>query len=159
MTNHRRFYFIFQVISYISQPITVQFIKTLGNPPLAVQYFKYWSPRQKILVEFNKLFKWVGGYEVRRQNNTCIWALKILCMDNNECLWVQWYEYFHELTDLECSIQRGEAELNGTFKICQRMKIFVPLNEWKHSLFVLYNVQIDLCHLVGGLLGRYVWKI
>ena len=50
---------------------------------------------------------------------------------------------------MKCSIQRGEAELNGTFHL-HRMKIFVPLHEWKkHSLFVLYNTKIDPCHLTS----------
>ena len=35
--------------------------------------------------------------------------------------------------------------------IFHRMKIFVPLHEWKkHSLFVLYNTKIDPCHLTSG---------
>ena len=55
---------------------------------------------------------------------------------------------------MECSIQRGGAELNGTF---WNIPAF---NEWtyshhftnkKHSLFVLYNIQVDLCH--------FDWKI
>ena len=29
------------------------------------------------------------------------------------------------------------------------MKIYVPSHEWKHSLFVLYNIKIDDCHLIN----------
>ena len=41
---------------------------------------------------------------------------------------------------MNCSIQQGEAELNGTL-IFHRMKIFVPSS--KHQLFVLYNLSKD----------------
>ena len=64
---------------------------------------------------------------------------------HNECLWVQWCEYVHELKDgMFYSTRRSRVEWN------------IPaFNEWtyshhctneKHSLFVLYNIQVDLCH-------------
>ena len=69
---------------------------------------------------------------------------------HNECLWVQWCEYVHELKDgMFYSTRRSRVEWN------------IPaFNEWtyshhctneKHSLFVLYNIQVDLCH--------FDWKI
>ena len=46
---------------------------------------------------------------------------------------------------MKCSIQRGEAELNGTF-IFHRMKIFVPLHEWEniHYLFYITCTKIQI---------------
>ena len=48
---------------------------------------------------------------------------------------------------MECSIQRGGAELNGTFQL----STYSHHCTHKHSLFVLYNIQVDLCH--------FDWKI
>ena len=51
---------------------------------------------------------------------------------------------------MECSIQRGE--LNGVFQLSTNEHNYSHhcTNE-KHSLFVLYNIQVDLCH--------FDWKI
>ena len=46
---------------------------------------------------------------------------------------------------MECSIQRGGAELNGTSIFKQRKYLHYCTNE-KHSLFVLYSIQVDICH-------------
>ena len=51
---------------------------------------------------------------------------------------------------MECSIQRGGAELNGTFQLSTNEHSHHCTNE-KHSLFVLFNIQVDLCH--------FDWKI
>ena len=55
---------------------------------------------------------------------------------NNECLWVQWYKYFHELKDE----LRGEADLNGIFHISPNENVCSIARMRKHSLFVLYNL-------------------
>ena len=40
---------------------------------------------------------------------------------------------------MKCSIQRGEAELNGTFHLSSNENICSIARMKKHSLFVLYN--------------------
>ena len=42
-----------------------------------------------------------------------------------------------------CSIQRGEAELNGTFHLSPNENICSTARMKKHSLFVLYNLYKD----------------
>ena len=44
---------------------------------------------------------------------------------------------------MKCSIQRGEAELNGTFHISPNENICSIARMRKHSLFVLYNLYKD----------------
>ena len=51
---------------------------------------------------------------------------------------------------MKCSIQRGEAELNGTFHLSPNENICSSARMKKHSLFVLYNTKIDPCHLTSG---------
>ena len=51
---------------------------------------------------------------------------------------------------MKCSIQRGEAELNGTFHLSPKENISSIARMKKHSLFVLYNTKIDPCHLTSG---------
>ena len=51
---------------------------------------------------------------------------------------------------MKCSIQRGEAELNGTFHLSPNENICSIARMKKHSLFVLYNTKIDPCHLTSG---------
>ena len=51
---------------------------------------------------------------------------------------------------MKCSIQRGEAELNGTFHLSPNENICSIARVKKHSLFVLYNIKIDPCHLTSG---------
>ena len=41
---------------------------------------------------------------------------------------------------MKCSIQRGEAELNGTFHLSPNENICSIARMRKHSLFVLYNL-------------------
>ena len=45
---------------------------------------------------------------------------------------------------MKCSIQRGEAELNGTFHLSPNEHICSIARMRKHSLFVLYNLYKDL---------------
>ena len=45
---------------------------------------------------------------------------------------------------MKCSIQRGEAELNGTFHLSPNENICSMVRIKKHSLFVLYNSKINL---------------
>ena len=51
---------------------------------------------------------------------------------------------------IEHSIQRGKGELNRMFDLS--MNDNNRTIEWmeKRSLFVLYNAEVDLCHLIGG---------
>ena len=51
---------------------------------------------------------------------------------------------------MKCSIQRGEAELNGTFHLSPNENICSIARMKKHSLFVLYNTKTDPCHLTSG---------
>ena len=51
---------------------------------------------------------------------------------------------------MKCSIQRGEAELNGTFHLSPNENISSIARMKKHSLFVLYNTKIDPCHLTSS---------
>ena len=44
---------------------------------------------------------------------------------------------------MKCSIQRGEAELNGTFLLSPNENICSIARMRKHSLFVLYNLYKD----------------
>ena len=44
---------------------------------------------------------------------------------------------------MKCSIQRGEAELNGTFHLSLNENICSIARMRKHSLFVLYNLYKD----------------
>ena len=44
---------------------------------------------------------------------------------------------------MKCSIQRGEAELNGTFHLSPNENICSIARMRKHSLFVLYNLYKD----------------
>ena len=60
----------------------------------------------------------------------------------NECLWVQWYKYFHEWK-MRWSIQQGEAEVNGTFHLTRNENICSIAQMRKHSLFVLHNLHKD----------------
>ena len=46
---------------------------------------------------------------------------------------------------MECSIQR--AYLNGTFHLSTNEHNLHYCKSEKHSLFVLYNIQVDHCHL------------
>ena len=52
---------------------------------------------------------------------------------------------------MKCSIQRGEAKLNGTFHLSRNENICSIAQMKKHSLFVLYNSKIDPCHLTSGI--------
>ena len=45
---------------------------------------------------------------------------------------------------MKCSIQRGEAELNGTFHFSPNENICSIARMRKHSLFGLYNLYKDL---------------
>ena len=47
---------------------------------------------------------------------------------------------------MKCSIQRGEAEMNGTFHLSPNENICSIARKKKHSLFVLYNTIMDSCH-------------
>ena len=51
---------------------------------------------------------------------------------------------------MKCSIQQGEAKLNGTFHLSPNENICSIARMKKHSLFVLYNTKIDSCHLTSG---------
>ena len=51
---------------------------------------------------------------------------------------------------MKCSIQRGEAELNGTFHPSPNENICSIARMKKHSLFVLCYTKIDPCHLTSG---------
>ena len=44
---------------------------------------------------------------------------------------------------MKCSIQRGKAELNGTFHLSPNENICSIVRMRKHSLFVLYNLYKD----------------
>ena len=44
---------------------------------------------------------------------------------------------------MKCYIQRGEAELNGTFHLSPNENICSIARMRKHSLFVLYNLYKD----------------
>ena len=44
---------------------------------------------------------------------------------------------------MKCSIQRGEAKLNGTFHLSPNENICSIARMRKHSLFVLYNLYKD----------------
>ena len=44
---------------------------------------------------------------------------------------------------MKCSIQRGEAELNGTFHLSPNENICSIARMRKHSLFFLYNLYKD----------------
>ena len=59
---------------------------------------------------------------------------------------------------MKCSIQRGEAELNGTCHLSPHENICSIARMKIDSLFVLYNTKIDPCHLTLGThlhLARY----
>ena len=71
------------------------------------------------------------------------------CYTNNECLWVQWCEYVHELKD-GMFFLFNEAEPSLMEHSSFQRYLHYCTNE-KHSLFVLYNIQVDLCH--------FDWKI
>ena len=45
--------------------------------------------------------------------------------------------------NMKCSIQRGEAEFNGTFHLSPNENICSITRMRKHSLFVLYNLYKD----------------
>ena len=45
---------------------------------------------------------------------------------------------------MKCSIQRGEAELNGTFHLSPNENICSIAQMRKHSLFVLYNLYKEI---------------
>ena len=45
---------------------------------------------------------------------------------------------------MNCSIQQGKAELNGTFHLSQNENICSIAQMRKHSLFVLNNLYKDL---------------
>ena len=92
------------------------------------------------------LLPWLSQEKIVSQNSSFIQIHR----PSFECLWVQWCEYVHELKDgMFYSTRRSRVEWN------------IPaFNEWtyshhctneKHSLFVLYNIQVDLCH--------FDWKI
>ena len=58
---------------------------------------------------------------------------------NNECLWVQWYKYFHEVKDeMFHSTRWSRVEWNIS-SFTEWKYLFHWTNEKKHSLFVLYN--------------------
>ena len=44
---------------------------------------------------------------------------------------------------MKCSIQQGEAKLNGTFQLSPNENICSIARMRKHSLFVLYNLYKD----------------
>ena len=48
---------------------------------------------------------------------------------------------------MECSIQRGRASLNGTFHLSPNENIRSIARMKNHSLFVLYNTQVNSSHL------------
>ena len=54
---------------------------------------------------------------------------------------------------MKCSIQRGEAKLNGTFYLSPNENICSTAQMRKHSLFVLYNLYKD-----SNLLNKFKWK-
>ena len=51
---------------------------------------------------------------------------------------------------IEHSIQPGKAELNRMFNLLTNENNRTIERMAKHSLFVLYNTLVDLCHLIGG---------
>ena len=47
----------------------------------------------------------------------CLFFLMFLCYANNECLWVQWYKYFHDVKD-------EGAKLSGIFHLSPNENIY-----------------------------------
>ena len=63
---------------------------------------------------------------------------------NNECLWVQWYKYFHEVKD-EMSHSTRWSRVEWVHFMFHRIKSFVTYiaRTGKHSVLVLYNLCKD----------------